>query len=174
MHEVVFTRSHWSMTAPNKTQSLYSVLFELPGKETSCNSYTLQIPFHQYRSLLIMTKIPKRTGKIWKASFCALYIYIYIQLCYVSVVFQTACYKKTGFSFHLTSCCRPKYGLLLPFPLPPGGADVIRRGLNIVCTDVCVCKVGLDFESSAFDQGDEINMGIESWKRKNEGAEKRR
>lgn len=78
MHEVVFTRSHWSMTAPNKTQSLYSVLFELPGKETSCNSHTLQIPFHQYRSLLIMTKIPKRTDKIWKASFCALYIYIYI------------------------------------------------------------------------------------------------
>lgn len=76
--------------------------------------------------------------------------------------------------FHLTSCCRPKYGLLLPFPLPPGGADVIRRGLNIVCTDVCVCKVVLDFESSAFDQGDEINMGIESWKKKNEGAEKRR
>lgn len=34
--------------------------------------------------------------------------------------------------------------------------------------------VGLDFESSAFDQGDEINMGIESWKRKNEGAAKRR
>ena len=29
-------------------------------------------------------------------------------------------------------CCRPKYGLLLPFPRPPGGADVTRRGLNIV------------------------------------------
>lgn len=63
-----------------------------------------------------------------------------LYIIFVAVV-ETARYMKNSISFlfHLTICCRPEYGLLLPFPLPPGGADVIRRGLNIVRTDVCVC-----------------------------------
>lgn len=66
----------------------------------------------------------------------SLNILTFMGFCRDSILYE----NRVSFLFHLRSCCRPKYGLLLPFSSPPGGTDVIRQGLNIVCTDVCMWR----------------------------------
>lgn len=65
---------------------------------------------------------------------CALNTLSDVFFCWGNMLYE----NRVSFLFQYKSCCRPKHGLLSPYHLPSGGADVVRLGLNIVCTDVCV------------------------------------
>lgn len=74
----------------------------------------------------------------WSNSLCII-LTILMCFCRDRIIYE----NRVSFPFHLRSCCRPIYGLLLAFPLPPSGIDVIRCDLNIVHTDFCVQWCGM-------------------------------
>lgn len=110
-------------------------LFELPEGGTSCNGQNSSKTVDIYYIFMILgqftTEQAKIRGLVSVHYSCNVDVFLARQ-------HVTVYENRVSFLFYLRSCCRPIYGLLLAFPLPPSGADVLRQGLNIVRTDVCV------------------------------------